>query len=120
MFNFGNHFYRSKKKLNRKMNYVKQDVLGTQIRHKKNFTWKNKLKNPFRQEEEQFTTRKKVLIVTVILFSIGTFLLWVFHPFFLVSQIQIDGNTRISTEDLRLTLKATLDRNIAFLIPGAS
>lgn len=120
MFNLGKYFYKSKKQLNRKVNYVKKDVLGTQTRHKKDFTWKKKQQNPFKQQEVYFNTKKKLLLLSIIIVCVSTIAIWIFHPFFLVTQIHISGNDRISSEEIRITIHAAINKKILFFIPGTS
>lgn len=120
MFNLFKHFYKSKRKLRRNVAYIKKDVLGTNVRHKKDYKWKKKQVNPYKQQQDRFTTKSKALLLFGIICILACIGIWIFHPFFHINQIHISGNDRIATQELHKTVAATIDNTFAFVIPTNS
>lgn len=84
----------------------------------KDFAWKQSKRNPLWRENEKKQWQDKLKITTLIITSLATFGIILYHPFFYISNLEISGLQRIPHQELHDTIFATIKYNRWLFFPG--
>ncbi|OGH69574.1 MAG: hypothetical protein A3C90_02545 [Candidatus Magasanikbacteria bacterium RIFCSPHIGHO2_02_FULL_51_14] len=86
------------------------------LRHDRDFHWKPGGTNPYAKEETPDTRRR--LEIAVVFASLCTVLaIGLFHPFFSIRTLVIEGTDRIGELEFRGAILGAIDGNIMFVLP---
>jgi len=118
---FNIHMF-NRHKLRRKISRTKRQYShNTAITYgakRKDFAWSGKKGNPLTQEASFFSRKR---IIELILLGISTVsLAWVlmFHPFFHITDITIEGMQRLTQREILETVQGTLSYKKFFVFPA--
>lgn len=86
-------------------------------KHKKDFNWNSKKKNPFHIDTTPSPQRTKILI-TICVLCLSTMLgLLLYHPFFRINDISVSGLVRLTEPEFIEGTNAVLQGNHYLIIP---
>jgi hypothetical protein len=115
MFNHHKMKRRLKRRRNKKSRRFLYDEAST-----KDFAWKYRKKNPFRNDDVPFLKRIHVqlgIIAACIFLAGGTL---VYHPFFRLRHIELTGLQRIEKQEFLSAVRGVMDFQVFFLFPKSN
>jgi cell division septal protein FtsQ len=86
-------------------------------KHRKDFNWNIKEKNPFHIDTSPSPQRTKILLSICVITVCSTIGILLYHPFFRIRTIEVTGLVRISESDFVAGTEAIIDGYKAFIIP---
>lgn len=96
---------------------VKNRKAQFKTKHKKDFNWKTKRKNPFHIEAEPSVVKQRTLIVMLVGSLIATSWILLYHSFFRITDITIEGLVRIDEQAFTEGVRSTMYGNKSIFIP---
>ena len=115
-------FRRQKNKWKRKVKRVKNNAIFSRSqntsRHKKDFSWKNRNRNPLIAKEKISNTKIKIQIFLIVVAIISMLWLSIYHSFFHITKINIVGLQRISEEEITTSIRSVINYKKLFIFPG--
>lgn len=97
----------------------KLDISNSQVGHKKDFAWQKGFNNPYKLKEP-LSFKKKLEIFLLIVSLFGTFFIIIFHPFFHINKINIDGLQRIKESEIKEDVLGIMKDKKLALFPKTS
>ena len=91
----------------------------TKNKHDKDYSWQKSKKNPYKKDSNSSLNWKIILSVILSIFVVGVigyFLL--FHQFFLINQIKVNGVERIKKKDFKNSIRGIYSYNKFFVFPA--
>jgi cell division septal protein FtsQ len=86
-------------------------------KHRKDFNWNQKEKNPFHIDTTPSPQRTKILLTICAITVLTTILLLVYHSFFRISKIEVTGIVRITESEFIEGVQAVIDGYKLGIIP---
>lgn len=115
------NYYRYRRKFGRKIEQVRHDLsAGDSSGVHRDFARKDRQKNPFLQVEPVSIWKRRIAFGTILVCFLSIIGLVLYHPFFFISHISINGIARIEEEEMRKAILGTIDYKKFFIIPGKS
>ncbi len=106
------------KKSRKKQRGIVSDTAISAVRHQKDFSWRNRKKNPFEKIDPahhiKMIMKVSICIVSfIIMLGIG-----LFHSFFRIDTVTVEGTKRIEKEDIHERVDSILNYKKLFFFPG--
>ncbi len=115
-------FRKYKNRWKRKVKRVKNNVIFSHSqntsRHQKDFSWRNRNKNPLIRKEKGSNIKIKFQILLIIIAIISMVWLAIYHSFFHISKINITGLQRIDEEEIITSIDSVINYKKLFILPG--
>lgn len=86
-------------------------------KHKKDFNWKKKRKNPFHTELEPSVLKQRTLLLMLIISILATAGILLYHSFFRITDITIEGLVRIDEQAFTEGVRSTMYGSKSVIIP---
>jgi len=77
-------------------------------------------KNPYKLEAPRFPIKKKIYVATIILCTLGTFYLLLFHEFFIVKKLKIEGLERTEKQSIEESVLGVMEYKKLGIFPANS
>jgi cell division septal protein FtsQ len=114
-----NH-HKLKKEWKRRKRVHKKNSNVAYGKKRKDFAWGGKNRNPMKQEGRGISGRVKIEMAILFLSVVGAIGLFLYHPFFHISKINLTGTQRLSSEEILDAVKGSLSYNKYFVLPAKS
>lgn len=108
--------YKHRRKLGRAFRRTSDFVLAKEGLRHKDFDWHQRKTNPFSQEKVNWRWRMK--IYSLICLGVLTMLFGIFHPFFQIKNVEIQGLQRISEEEFKNAVLGIINYNHLLIFPA--
>lgn len=98
-------------------------LFGVRTRHRLRARTASKVlfANPYQHHRKELLPKKiKIELGFLICLVLGIFFLILYHPFFSIQKIEIQGLERISEESVSVAILGVLDDHLAFILPRKS
>ncbi|HYE60063.1 MAG TPA: hypothetical protein VEA18_02680, partial [Candidatus Kapabacteria bacterium] len=83
---------------------------------RKDFAWKSTKQNPYYKEET--SVKQKVLVYIGIMSVLLTIGVGIYHPFFYVKTVKVDGLERVSEEEFKNAVFGIIQYKKWYVFPG--
>lgn len=90
-----------------------------QMGHKKDFAWQEGSNNPYKLKKT-INFKKKMEILLFIISFLSTFFIIVFHPFFHINKIDLNGLQRIKENEMKEDIMGIMKDKKIYLFPKTS
>lgn len=89
------------------------------LRHRQDFSWRERGKNPFFEKPKGLSVRQKILLSVFGVTIMTVVLVLFFHPFFAVqaSHISVTGLERVDEKELKDTVVGIMSHRTAWVFP---
>jgi len=95
--------------------FSKKTVRG----HKRDYSWKGNMSNPY-ERKQPVSLRKKIEMLILAFSSVGAAAILIYHPFFWINNIKIQGLQRIDEKELIDSVYGILENKKFFVFPSSS
>jgi len=112
--------HKMKRKIRRKKRIYRRARNQAYVGGKRDFAKKRKRKNPFSIASSSFRKKQTIQISFLLLLLAAILGIYIFHPFFHISHIMVDGQERVTEQELISTVEASINKNRFFIFPGNS
>ena len=105
----------------KKNNYKikKKSLFKREIKSKKDFAWHASKSNPF-TKEERLSWKQKIEIILIFVSVFSTFGFLIFHPYFYINNINIQGLKRIEKQEFLEAVNGAIDYKKFLVLPTES
>ncbi len=87
----------------------------------KDFAWRGRKINPIQKVQPSGrATRTKIYIVLLFSCSLGMLGLFIYQPFFHISEVQVEGIERLTQQEIEQTVYGAMDYRKWFIFPAKS
>ncbi|MBD3311739.1 MAG: hypothetical protein GF349_04605 [Candidatus Magasanikbacteria bacterium] len=95
----------------------KNKIFRREFRSKKDFAWQKSKRNPFVKKSKLSLLQKlEYLFLSLALFIMAA--IFLYHPYFQISDISVDGIKRIDKLEFREAVKGAMDYKRYFILPA--
>ncbi len=116
---FNGHKLKRKYKRRKRVKHKSMNVLYGS--GSKDFAWRGRKSNPLTNiSPKVFSGRMKLYVAILVLSGISVLGIFLYHPFFHISEIDIQGIERLSQNEIREAIDGTLAHKKFFVLPAKS
>lgn len=113
------NYHRYRRKWGRKIEQVKHDFSSEEPAGvHRDFAWRSRKRNPFVLDDPHALVKRRVLLSVFALCLAAIVGLGLFHPFFFISRISIEGQERIPKHEIEKAVVATMEYRRLFVFPA--
>ncbi len=115
------NYHRYRRKWGRKIEKVKQDLVSEEPSGvHRDFAWRSRKRNPFVVDDPRAPLKRRVALSIILVCLLSVVGLVLFHPFFFISRVSIQGLERIEKNDIEKAVLATIEYKKFFIFPARS